>query len=94
MEKYIYHSKDVKNRVTVVGEFDNNELRLAVARCSSNDNFCRRIGRELATNRLNNGEMYVTIRTPKMDRKRFNKFADFFAKELQSNSTVVQLTTV
>lgn len=93
MEKYIYHSKSTQNRVTIVGEFENNELRVAVARCSSNDNFCRRVGRELATNRLKNGEMYMTIKTTKMDRKRFNRIADFFAKELQIDSTVVQLVT-
>jgi len=60
--EFIYYSKDKtilsekEPRVTVVGELNNNTLRMAVARCSLNDRFERKIGREIAKYRLLRGD--------------------------------------
>lgn len=48
----VFHSKHKNNRVTVVGEFVNNELVLAASRCGDNDNFSRKLGRVKAAGRL------------------------------------------
>lgn len=48
----IFHSKHDHNRVTVVGDFIENELILAASRCGSNENFSRKEGRLKAHGRL------------------------------------------
>lgn len=48
----VLHSKHPHNRVTVVGEFVENELVLAASRCGNQDNFSRKLGRSKAMGRL------------------------------------------
>lgn len=47
----VFHSK-TPSRVTVVGEHQQGVLKIAVARCSNKDQFCRRTGRSIASTRL------------------------------------------
>jgi len=48
----VLHSKHPRNRVTVVGEFIENELVLSASRCGDYDNFNRKLGRQKAAGRL------------------------------------------
>ncbi len=65
---FVYHTKNLsKNnnqpRVTVVGNVDQSGkyLNIAVARCSKNDHFCKKTGREIAIDRLNNGKYIAQV---------------------------------
>jgi hypothetical protein len=51
---YVFHSGrlDKGSRVTVVGVFSNEVLKIAVSRCSKRDNFSRKQGRTIASGRL------------------------------------------
>lgn len=48
----VFHSKHDRNRVTVVGDFVENELILAASRCGDRENFSRKEGRTKAKGRL------------------------------------------
>jgi hypothetical protein len=48
-------------RVTIVGQLKNNILKLASARCSIKDNFCKKTGRSIAEGRLAKGKVYKEI---------------------------------
>ena len=50
---YFFHnSPDCEVRVTVAGQFIDNELHIGVARCSEKDQFTRKMGREIALERM------------------------------------------
>lgn len=50
MKEYISHFRDEK--VTVIGTYDDqNNLHLRASRCSDNDQFCKKVGRETARKR-------------------------------------------
>lgn len=53
-----------KGGVTIAYEVDNGELRYAFARCSENDNFCRKTGRTLAAGRLKSDRLSHTLPLP------------------------------
>lgn len=69
MENYVFHSNvdnDSRVRVTVVGEFVDGKLKLAVSRCSEKDHFVKKIGREIASKRLLNGDLITELDVKKM----------------------------
>lgn len=51
MREFITHFREEK--LTVIGQYDpNNNLHLKVSRCSHNDQFCKKIGRENARKKM------------------------------------------
>ena len=66
---FIFHSKpnQARERVTVVGKQEGNQLKIATARCSKTDQFSRKIGRELAQKRIDNEQLYISIPVEKSD---------------------------
>lgn len=62
-------------RITVVGEHKDGILRLAAARCSLKDRFVRKIGREIAENRLQKGEIMLEVKTQKCNSEKFHRYA-------------------
>ena len=54
-----YSNPMQSNRVSVVGQYDNNILSIAVARCSNKDNFIRKKGRMIAEGRLRKGKVFL-----------------------------------
>lgn len=80
----VFHSK-TGNRVTVVGEYCDEGLCLTAARCSDKDNFCRKIGRELATRRFNIKRHCITVNVSSKTIKDFvdiaRKAAEFISKD-------------
>lgn len=66
---FIFHSKpnSTRSRVTVVGKQEGNQLKIATARCSRNDQFSRKIGRELAAKRIENNQLYISIPVEQSD---------------------------
>lgn len=65
---FVYHTKNLsKNnrqpRVTVVGSVDESgkTLCLSVARCSKNDQFTKKVGRQIAAERLQKGEFVAQV---------------------------------
>ena len=50
-----------KGGVTVAYELSEGTLRYAIARCSNNDNFCRKTGRTLAAGRLKSDRLSTTV---------------------------------
>lgn len=59
--EYVYFSKTEPNRVTVVGHYKDNALRIAVAKCSSKDTFSRKEGAEIALTRLYNNQLRLRL---------------------------------
>lgn len=50
---YFFHNThNQRVRVTVAGQFIDNELHIGVARCSEKDQFTRKTGREIALERM------------------------------------------
>jgi hypothetical protein len=74
-----------KPRVTVVGEISENFLKIAVARCSSKDNFTRKKGKELAINRFNEGKYYMVIKLEKATTRKFVSVARMVAANIITN---------
>lgn len=78
---YIFYSKVEKNRprITMAGFVKDNVLYTAVARCSKKDQFVRKIGRSIATGRLQKSIYYNII--PITDTTKTNKLFVEVAKE-------------
>lgn len=73
-QPFIFHSSPDNNlgvRVTVVGDYADGVLNLAVARCSQEDIFVRKTGREKAIERLKKGEFVTSLMSETMTFKRF-----------------------
>jgi len=62
---YIYHTKGSASnrvpRVTIVGVVGDKTLDIAASRCSKNDQFCKKQGRDIAINRLKEGQFIAQI---------------------------------
>lgn len=72
-QPFIFHSSpDISGvRVTVVGNYVDGVLNLAVARCSEKDTFVKKHGRDLAINRLSSGIYTYSLKSEEMSVKRF-----------------------
>jgi hypothetical protein len=66
---FIIHNNSIYNfnttRFTLVGIKVDNYIKLGLSICNENDNFSRKIGRELAYNRAINGKWSIPIRMNK-----------------------------
>jgi hypothetical protein len=61
---YVFHSPFVpfeSTRVTVVGNYNEGILKIAVARNGKKDNFCRKTGRLIAVGRLLKEKLFVSL---------------------------------
>ncbi len=61
---FIMHQRfdeNQKTRTTVAGTVEGTKLILAASRCSNRDQFCRKIGNNIATGRLKNPLVAVNI---------------------------------
>lgn len=74
------------HRVTIVGEVEQDTLKLAVARCSHRDKFVRKVGRQIAEGRLKKGNifMYVPLTEGQLTTEKFIEIASAVAQELLS----------
>lgn len=65
---YIYHLRPTYDNqgITIVGDFNSTtkELAISIAKCSKKDQFCKKTGRELATQRCLAGDYYMKISYP------------------------------
>jgi hypothetical protein len=76
------------NRVTIVGEHKDGKLKLAASRCSNKDNFSRKVGRELAEKRLQEGKIIAEIPMLACNSKLFVQFAISMADVVRDNKVV------
>jgi len=56
-----YSSPAEKVRISVVGQYEEGILKIAVARCSKKDTFIRRKGRAIAEGRLFKNKLYTAV---------------------------------
>lgn len=84
-----YSSAENKNRVSVVAEYSEGILKVAVSRCSNKDHFCRKKGRYIAEGRLQKGKTYLTKEMETCDVKTFVDIARNIAKELVTSKKVM-----
>jgi hypothetical protein len=86
-----YSNHTVTNRVTVVGEFDGDLLKISVARCSNKDQFRKKKGRAIAENRLRGGYLHDTIRVSEEEKnlQTFLKEAVKVEKVYRENASLV-----
>ena len=80
-----FHSKHESNRVTIAGEFCEEGLCLTAARCSDNDNFCRKTGREITERRFNIKRTCITLPIEDKSYKTFVSIARSFADLVSEN---------
>jgi len=69
MMQFIFHSKVTglkESRVTVAAVIDGSKAKFGVSRCSKNDQFIRRVGREKAIERALNSPS-IEVHLPKKD---------------------------
>lgn len=90
---YIYHFRPTLSYqgITLVGTFDplTKELKISIARCNKKDQFCKKTGRELATQRCNSGDYFMRISYPQMvkfDTRTFVHTAQFIMYSLIYNN--------
>ena len=96
-QQFIFHSQSNSHsgvRVTVVGEYSTGILNLAVARCSEKDSFSRKIGREIAIERLNKGEIFYSFTSETMNSKRFYDIANAISKSVELFNTNVKIDLI
>ena len=79
-----YSRPDRPNRVSVVGQYDSGQLKIAVSRCSGKDAFVRKRGRAIAESRLIKGMLYRKINLPMCDIKTFVEVAKGIAQEVEN----------
>jgi len=74
------------HRVVVVGEVEQDTLKLAVAKCSFRDVFKRKVGRQIAEGRLKKGDIFKYIPVPdgKLTTEKFIEIASQVSQELLS----------
>lgn len=74
------------HRVVIVGEIEQDTLKLAVAKCSFRDTFKRKVGRQIAEGRLKKGDIfkYVPITEGRLTTEKFIEIASKVAQELLS----------
>lgn len=81
--------KDPLPRITVVGEHKDGVLKLAASRCSTKDRFVRKVGRELAENRLKEGKHVLEVKTQRCDSEIFHNYANTLMENIWVSKTVV-----
>lgn len=84
-----YSGAENKNRVSVVGEYSEGVLKVAVARCSNKDHFFRRKGRGIAEGRLQKGKLYITKSLEFCDVKTFVDIAKQIAYEVSISKKII-----
>lgn len=82
-----FHSKpnELPNRVTVVGRVVNENLEIAVSRCSSKDNFSRKKGNFIAEKRLEEGKLFCNFPMKDCTVKQFVLIAKGVSSEVSNN---------
>lgn len=86
-----FHSRPVENtrvRVTVVGEFSEGKLKMAVSRCGKKDNFSRKRGRAIAEGRLKKGLTYRSIDMANCTTHDFVEVAMVISEEVKNSMKV------
>lgn len=83
MKFHYYTAPTDKNRVSVAGEFNEGVLKIAVARTSNRDSFCREKGRTIAEGRLAKGRTYKSIAMEVCEGKDFLKVVAPIAEEVR-----------
>lgn len=81
-----------RSRVTVVGKHEDNKLSIAVARCSSKDQFIRKKGRAIAEERLANNKTYLQVEMPHCDVRTFLTIAKGVTSEVENSKVVIRTT--
>lgn len=93
---YRFYSKSTTeqpNRVTVVGTHENNELKIAVSRCSIKDRFIKKKGKAMAEGRLAKGKLFDIINTSDCDSHRFVEIAKITVKRVNSTKKPINIIT-
>lgn len=73
----IFHaSNEEPVRTTIVGIYDSGVLRLSASRCSEKDHFIKKVGRELAIERLEKGEFITEFKVKNFDKQNFYEIAE------------------
>jgi len=83
------NDKDNKVRVTVVAEYSEGVLKLAVSRCSRKDRFVKKIGTARAVARLRRDKLYKVIEMQECKCKDFINIAKQIAEEVRINKVVI-----
>lgn len=83
------NDKDNKVRVTVIGEYSEGVLKLAVSRCSRKDRFVKKIGTARAVARLKRDKLYKVIDMQECKCVDFINIAKQIAEEVRINKVVI-----
>ncbi len=78
-----------QNRVTVVGDYQDGVLKIAVSRCSDKDTFTKIRGRGLATGRLLRGKIYKSFTLKEINTEKFIEIASSEAALVEKNPELV-----
>jgi len=81
----LYSKCGVDNRVTVLGSHSSGMLSISAACCSTDDNFSRKEGRDLAETRMIEGKLYTRIPIPQCDLKTFIHIAKGVEHSIQKS---------
>ncbi len=86
---FTQRKQDPLPRITVVGEHKDGILKMAAARCSLKDRFVRKVGREIAEDRLKQGKHVLEVKTRKCDSEIFHNYANVLMENIWDSKTVV-----
>lgn len=88
MFRFYSNPSEAKTRVSVVGEYSEGVLKIAVARCSEKDHFVRKKGRMIAEGRLAKGKTYEEIPLAECDIQEFVRVAKSISKEVTKTKQI------
>jgi hypothetical protein len=75
-----YSNPTLGHRMSIVGEFQNETLKIAVAVTRENEVFIRKIGRAIAEGRLEKGKLHSIVNLPGKDKLMSEEFVTIAEK--------------
>lgn len=84
-----YTSPWSKNRVSLVGTYNDGVLKVAASRCSNNDNFCKKTGRTIAERRLADNNLVAEFHLKECSIATFVRVVEPLAWTIANNAHLV-----
>ena len=84
-----YSLPEDRNRISIVGEHKDGILKIAAARCSTKDRFCKKTGREIATKRLKEDNLLLSVNIEKCEGRLFLNMAKVLIEEINRNPKIL-----
>ena len=94
MCRFYSRPQETKVRVSIVGEYSEGVLKIAVARCSNKDNFHKKKGRMIAEGRLAKNKLFDIIKMQDCSIRKFVEIAKKISQTVANNPEAIYFSGV